>query len=100
MSEREIESVTRRYIAEIVDAIGPEKDVPAPDVNTNEEMMAWVMDTYSMHVGHTSRRSSPGSRWRWAARSDAGKRPDATRFRRLMRPFARGDFVVQAAEHW
>src|SRR5258708_6412849 len=54
MSRREIEALTRRYIAEIVDAIGPEKDVPAPDVNTNEQIMAWVMDTYSMHVGHTS----------------------------------------------
>ena len=54
LSRRELEAVTRRYIAEIVDAIGPEKDVPAPDVNTNEQVMAWVMDTYSMHVGHTS----------------------------------------------
>ena len=54
MSQREIEALTRRYIAEIVDAIGPEKDVPAPDVNTNEKVMAWVMDTYSMHVGHTT----------------------------------------------
>ena len=54
MSKREIEALTRRYIAEIIDAIGPEKDVPAPDVNTNEQIMAWVMDTYSMHVGHTS----------------------------------------------
>jgi glutamate dehydrogenase (NAD(P)+) len=54
MSRREIEALTRRYIAEIVDAIGPEKDVPAPDVNTNEQTMAWVMDTYSMHVGHTA----------------------------------------------
>jgi glutamate dehydrogenase (NAD(P)+) len=54
MSRREIEALTRRYIAEIVDAIGPEKDVPAPDVNTNEQVMAWVMDTYSMHVGHTA----------------------------------------------
>jgi glutamate dehydrogenase (NAD(P)+) len=53
MSRRELEALTRRYIAEIVDAIGPEKDVPAPDVNTNERVMAWVMDTYSMHVGHT-----------------------------------------------
>ena len=53
MSRRELEALTRRYIAEIVDAIGPEKDVPAPDVNTNEQVMAWVMDTYSMHVGHT-----------------------------------------------
>ncbi len=54
MSRRELEALTRRYVAEIVDAIGPEKDVPAPDVNTNEQIMAWVMDTYSMHVGHTS----------------------------------------------
>jgi glutamate dehydrogenase (NAD(P)+) len=54
MSKREIEALTRRYIAEIVDAIGPEKDVPAPDVNTDAQIMAWVMDTYSMHVGHTS----------------------------------------------
>jgi glutamate dehydrogenase (NAD(P)+) len=54
LSRRELEALTRRYVAEIVDAIGPEKDVPAPDVNTNDQVMAWVMDTYSMHVGHTS----------------------------------------------
>jgi glutamate dehydrogenase (NAD(P)+) len=54
MSKRELEALTRRYTAEIIDAIGPEKDVPAPDVNTNEQVMAWFMDTYSMHVGHTS----------------------------------------------
>jgi glutamate dehydrogenase (NAD(P)+) len=54
MSRREIEALTRRYVAEIIDAIGPEKDVPAPDVNTNDQVMAWVMDTYSMHVGHTA----------------------------------------------
>ncbi len=53
MSRRELEALTRRYVAEIIDAIGPEKDVPAPDVNTNDQIMAWVMDTYSMHVGHT-----------------------------------------------
>src|SRR3954449_11168092 len=53
MSRRELESLTRRYVAEIIDAIGPEKDVPAPDVNTNDQIMAWVMDTYSMHVGYT-----------------------------------------------
>jgi glutamate dehydrogenase (NAD(P)+) len=53
MSRRELEALTRRYIAEIVDLIGPDKDVPAPDVNTNEQIMAWVMDTYSMHVGTT-----------------------------------------------
>jgi glutamate dehydrogenase (NAD(P)+) len=53
LSRRELEALTRRYVAEIIDAIGPEKDVPAPDVNTNEQTMAWIMDTYSMHVGHT-----------------------------------------------
>ena len=53
MSRRELEALTRRYVAEIIDAIGPDKDVPAPDVNTNDQIMAWVMDTYSMHVGHT-----------------------------------------------
>ena len=53
LSRRELEALTRRYVAEIVDAIGPEKDVPAPDVNTNDQIMAWIMDTYSMHVGHT-----------------------------------------------
>ena len=54
LSRRELEALTRRYIAEIVDAIGPDKDVPAPDVNTNDQIMAWVMDTYSMHVGYTA----------------------------------------------
>lgn len=51
MSKRELEALTRRYISEIIDIIGPDKDVPAPDVNTNEQTMAWIMDTYSMHVG-------------------------------------------------
>ena len=54
MSRRELEALTRRYTAEIIDLIGPEKDVPAPDVNTDPQIMAWFMDTYSMHVGHTS----------------------------------------------
>ena len=54
LSRRELEALTRRYVSEIIDAIGPEKDVPAPDVNTNDQIMAWVMDTYSMHVGHTA----------------------------------------------
>src|SRR3954463_7186461 len=54
LSRRELEALTRRYIAEIVDAIGPEKDVPAPDVNTNDQIRAWLMDTYSMHAGHTA----------------------------------------------
>jgi glutamate dehydrogenase (NAD(P)+) len=53
MSQGELERMTRRYTAGIIDFLGPEKDVPAPDVNTNEQTMAWIMDTYSMHVGHT-----------------------------------------------
>jgi glutamate dehydrogenase (NAD(P)+) len=53
MSQSEIERMTRRYTSEIIDFIGPEKDVPAPDMNTNEQTMAWIMDTYSMHAGHT-----------------------------------------------
>jgi len=53
MSRSELERMTRRYTSEIIDFIGPEKDVPAPDMNTNEQTMAWIMDTYSMHQGHT-----------------------------------------------
>jgi glutamate dehydrogenase (NAD(P)+) len=53
MSQGELERMTRRYTSEIIDFIGPEKDVPAPDMNTNEQTMAWIMDTYSMHQGHT-----------------------------------------------
>jgi glutamate dehydrogenase (NAD(P)+) len=53
MSQGELERITRRYTAEIIDFIGPETDVPAPDVNTNEQTMAWIMDTYSMHKRHT-----------------------------------------------
>jgi glutamate dehydrogenase (NAD(P)+) len=53
LSETELEKLTRRYTAEIIDFIGPERDVPAPDVNTNEKVMAWIMDTYSMHSRHT-----------------------------------------------
>ncbi|HZT71749.1 MAG TPA: Glu/Leu/Phe/Val dehydrogenase [Terriglobia bacterium] len=53
LSQGELERITRRYTAEILDYIGPERDVPAPDMNTNEQTMAWIMDTYSMHVRHT-----------------------------------------------
>ena len=53
LSDPELEKLTRRYTAEIIDFIGPERDVPAPDVNTNEKIMAWIMDTYSMHARHT-----------------------------------------------
>jgi glutamate dehydrogenase (NAD(P)+) len=53
LSMRELEGLTRRYASEISIIIGPEKDIPAPDVNTNSQTMAWIMDTYSMHVGYT-----------------------------------------------
>jgi len=53
MSQGELERMTRRYTAALIEFIGPEKDVPAPDINTNEQTMAWIMDTYSMHVGQT-----------------------------------------------
>jgi glutamate dehydrogenase (NAD(P)+) len=53
MSEGELERMTRRYTAALIEFIGPEKDVPAPDMGTNEQTMAWVMDTYSMHMGQT-----------------------------------------------
>ncbi|HSE40960.1 MAG TPA: Glu/Leu/Phe/Val dehydrogenase [Acidobacteriota bacterium] len=53
MSEKELEKLTRRYTAEILEILGPEKDVPAPDMNTNEQVMAWIMDTYSMHARQT-----------------------------------------------
>ncbi|MHB1224916.1 MAG: Glu/Leu/Phe/Val family dehydrogenase [Gemmatimonadaceae bacterium] len=53
MSVGELERLTRRYTAGIISTLGPDSDVPAPDVNTNERVMAWVMDTYSMHMGHT-----------------------------------------------
>ena len=53
LSLKELEGLTRRYATEISIIIGPEKDIPAPDVNTNAQTMAWIMDTYSMHVGYT-----------------------------------------------
>ena len=53
MSMAELELVTRRYTSGIIDMLGPDSDVPAPDVNTNERVMAWIMDTYSMHKRHT-----------------------------------------------
>ena len=52
LSRHELQSLTRRYTAEILNFIGPEVDVPAPDMGTNEQVMAWIMDTYSQHKGH------------------------------------------------
>jgi glutamate dehydrogenase (NAD(P)+) len=54
LSQGELERITRRYTAAIMDILGPDRDVPAPDVNTNEQTMAWIMDTYSMHVRRTT----------------------------------------------
>ena len=54
LSDGELERITRRYTAEIMDIIGPDRDVPAPDVNTNDRVMAWIMDTYAMHVRHAT----------------------------------------------
>jgi glutamate dehydrogenase (NAD(P)+) len=53
LSNAELERITRRYTSAIIETLGPDSDVPAPDVNTNERMMAWIMDTYSMHKRHT-----------------------------------------------
>ncbi len=53
LSPGELERITRRYTAELFEFIGPEIDVPAPDMNTNDQTMAWIMDTYSMHARHT-----------------------------------------------
>lgn len=52
LSRNELQSMTRRFTAEIINIIGPEVDVPAPDMGTNEQVMAWIMDTYSQHKGH------------------------------------------------
>jgi glutamate dehydrogenase (NAD(P)+) len=53
LSMKEVEALTRRFTTEIEVLIGPERDIPAPDVNTNSQVMAWMMDTYSMHQGYT-----------------------------------------------
>jgi glutamate dehydrogenase (NAD(P)+) len=53
LSRDELERLTRRYAAELLPLIGPDRDVPAPDLGTDEQIMAWIMDTYSMNVGHS-----------------------------------------------
>ncbi|MCS6886464.1 MAG: Glu/Leu/Phe/Val dehydrogenase [Acidobacteriota bacterium] len=55
LSQGELERITRRYTADMLDIIGPERDIICPDINTDERIMAWIMDTYSMHVRHTER---------------------------------------------
>ncbi len=56
LTQAQLEKITRRYTANLLDVFGPDHDIPAPDVNTNEQTMAWIMDTYSMHV----KRTEPG----------------------------------------
>ena len=58
-SERELERLTRRYTSELIPLIGPDKDIPAPDMGTDEQTMAWMMDTYSVATGHTVCSSVP-----------------------------------------
>lgn len=53
LSQNELQNLTRRFTTEISDLIGPDRDIPAPDVNTNQQIMAWIMDTYSMHAGYS-----------------------------------------------
>ncbi len=53
LTKVELEKITRRYTANLLDVLGPERDIPAPDVNTDEQIMGWIMDTYSMHIRHT-----------------------------------------------
>ena len=77
MSMGEVERMTRRYTSELIEFIGPEKDVPAPDVNTNEQIMAWMMDTYSMHMRQTvtAVRDRQADQHRWLARTPRSHRP-------------------------
>ncbi len=53
LTKVEIEKITRRYTSNLIDIFGPDRDIPAPDMNTNEQIMAWIMDTYSMHMRRT-----------------------------------------------
>ena len=76
LSLRELEGITRRFTSELLPVIGPQQDIPAPDMATNEQTMAWMMDTYSMQRGlRRARRSSPASRSRSAARCSGTRRP-------------------------
>ena len=75
LSLRELEDLSRRYMQEMIPFVGPRVDVMAPDMGTNEQIMAWFMDTYSMYQGITVPRSSPASRSARAARSAGVRRP-------------------------
>ena len=77
LSKTELERVTRRYTAELTEWFGPEHDIPAPDIGTNDQVMAWVMDTYRCMYGRQPPRWSRASLWTLAARRAAKKRPGA-----------------------
>jgi glutamate dehydrogenase (NAD(P)+) len=77
LSRRELENLSRRYMQEMIPFVGPHTDVMAPDMGTNEQIMAWFMDTYSMYQAVRSPRSSPASRSHRAAPREGGKPPVA-----------------------
>src|SRR5262249_53673549 len=60
MSRGELERLTRRYTSGLIDVLGPDRDIPAPDMNTNEQVMAWMLDTYARHVGRTENAMTTG----------------------------------------
>lgn len=76
LSKGELMRLTRRYTFAIESIIGPDKDIPAPDVNTNEQTMAWVLDTYSMLNGNPVPVWLPANRWNWAALREDHPQPD------------------------
>jgi glutamate dehydrogenase (NAD(P)+) len=77
LSLAELERLTRRYTSEIHILLGQDKDIPAPDINTNEQVMAWMMDTYSMNEAAPRWAWSPASRSAWAAAWGARTPPAA-----------------------
>ena len=79
LSRGELERITRRFTSEIINEIGPEQDIPAPDVGTDAAVMAWIFDTYSMNKGHSVLGVVTGKPLRSAARSAARRRPRAAR---------------------
>ncbi len=102
MSERELERLTRRFVSELVSFIGPKQDIPAPDVNTGERVMGWLMDTYSMQVGYpvpevTTGKPVPlgGSREREPATGRGCVYTIREAMQRLEVPFDGARFVVQ-----
>lgn len=76
LSQRELQRLARGYVRKIFPIIGPDKDVPAPDVNTNGQIMAWIADEYAALSGKWEPGSLPANRWRPAALSAEMKRPD------------------------